>query len=718
MSADQPSADQPSEGHPSAGHPSSTSPAYRVWPWAVALLVLGAVLVFYRLGDGPIDVYDEGLYGMHAQSALEHQQYLHAVNLRGGFPTGNVKFSKPPLSIWVTAASFEVFGSNLFGLRFPFALATFASALIAFAWGLLLERGRAGALLGFAWGVLFLASHGAYHFGRTATIDALLLAFVLLALYAHARALRSTGRRSLGFAALAGVAIALAFFTKQVVCALAVVPIAVVELVRMRREGLAKPLVRTVLALGIPFAAAVAWVALLWSRLGPATAEVLWKHAIVRRVGGFDGIHHYNYLNRIADQLDLDATPFSWQLGLFGLVLWVVERTRARDHAEDAWLLGGMFACSWLAFDAGTRSILPWYAYTLLLPLALGNALLIARAFELLRAPRELSGLDALIAASGAGALVLTATQASRTLIPAPLAGALLAALVAWCVLGVRERAAQRSRIAAAAVLALTLCGLLVRERYAYSEPEAASQLGSALRSAGARAISIDRDAQLHDYTRYTFFGVDAHNRDNPWKEPSKKAADDARVEVVVLPREAQGQPGQRIFRAAGMIAVLGAIDRDPFDREAAERKLARGPLTFEAEDFASARFDTLAYDGDASAGALRSVSDWPRRRPDSFLLAHGVLPELPAGSYRATFAVSAGCGPFTGNRLGELKLTSSANKVLASAAITCAARPRGDEELGELELRFALSKPSRVKLAVRYDQGAIDFDRVVIAHK
>ena len=86
--------------------------------------------------------------------------------------------------------------------------------------------GDAGPWLGFSWGLLFLASHGAYHLGRTATIDALLLAFVMLALYAHARAISSRGLRSVLFCLLAGAGIALAFLTKQLVCALAALPIA------------------------------------------------------------------------------------------------------------------------------------------------------------------------------------------------------------------------------------------------------------------------------------------------------------------------------------------------------------------------------------------------------------------------------------------------------------------------------------------------------------
>jgi|GEM_PF-1907785 len=691
----------------------------RVRPWALAFLVVSSLLVFVRLGGGPIEVYDEGLYGRHAQSALAHHVYLHAVDPKGSFPTGDIKFSKPPLSIWVTAASFAVFGPTLFALRFPFALATFASAWLAFAWGLRLQRGPAGPWLGFAWGTLFLASHGAYHFGRTATIDALLMAFIMLSLYAHARAISSRGLRSVLFCLTAGAGIALAFLTKQLVCALVALPIAGVELARMRREGFLRPFLRASLSLGIPLIIAGAWVAMLWSKLGPQTREVLWSHAIVRRVRGFDGIHHHNYLNRIAEQLDLDAAPWPWTLGLFGLILFVAERQRAREFASDAWLLFGTFVCSWLAFDVGSRAILPWYAYTLLMPLAFGNALLIARAcasvFAPVRAPSGL--LAAVFAAAGAAASVMIATDATRTFLPAPLTAAALSGLLALCAYAATpEVLLRRCTIALGAAFALGLCGVLLRERYAYAESDPASVLGSQLVALGARRISIDTRTGFHDYTRQTFFGVKALNDGAPWSSGAKKSKKqpEARVEAEVLPREAYGVDGQRIFRAAGMFAVHGSLAKHPFGLEQAESALASGPLTFEAEDLGTAHYDTLTYRDSASGGAVRRVASWPRKRPDAFKMAHGVLAELPRGAYTAQFAIQADCELLRGARLGEVTITLGTSQ-LASKPVQCPEKA-GTED--PVKLDFTLHNPGRLTVTVRYDQGTVEVDRFTLTRK
>src|SRR4051794_3045639 len=67
------------------------------------LLALGYLLVFYRLGNGPFFVWDEGLYGFYGQNALFHGKWLHAVDQDGDFPK-LLPFSKPPLSLWLVAA--------------------------------------------------------------------------------------------------------------------------------------------------------------------------------------------------------------------------------------------------------------------------------------------------------------------------------------------------------------------------------------------------------------------------------------------------------------------------------------------------------------------------------------------------------------------------------------------------------------------------------------
>jgi hypothetical protein len=320
------------------------------------------------------------------------------------------------------------------------------------------------------------------------------------------------------------------------------------------------------------------------------------------------------------------------------------------------------------------------------------------------------------LAASGAAALVMFTTDVTRTFLPAPLTAAVLSGLLALCVYAATPNALlQRCTIALGVSLVLGVAGLLLRERYAYSEADPASVLGGQLAALGASRISIDGRTGFHDYTRVTFFGVKANMDGAPWTASRKaKKQPDARVEAEVLPREARGLPGQRVLRAAGMFAVQGPLTQHPFSVEQAEAALNKGVLTYEAEDLSSARFDTLAYRSSASGGALRRMAGWPRKRPEAFRLAFGTLSELPRGVYTARFAVHADCELLKGARLGDVSV-SNANSTLATQPVQCAEKT-GSE--GPISLQFSLLQPSRISVTVRYDQGTIELDNVTLERK
>jgi hypothetical protein len=361
---------------------------------------------------------------------------------------------------------------------------------------------------------------------------------------------------------------------------------------------------------------------------------------------------------------------------------------------------------------------LPWYAYTLLMPLAFGNALLITRAcasvFAPLRAPSGL--LAAVFAAAGAAASVMIAADATRTFLPTPLTAAALSGLLALCAYAsTPDVLLRRCATALAVAFALLLCGVLLRERYAYAESDPGSVLGGQLAALGARRISIDSRAGFHDYARATFFGVKAVVDGAPWSTSKRsKKQPEARVEGEVLPREARGAAGQRVLRAAGMFAVHGTLTQHPFGLEQAERALAAGALTYEAEDLASARFDTLTYRSSASGGALRRMAGWPRKRPETFRLVHGTLSELPRGAYTAHFDIHAQCVLLKGARLGEVTLALGSAQ-LASKPLQC---PEKRDDARPIVLDFTLQNPGRLGVTVRYDQGSIEVDRFTLARK
>ena len=683
-----------------------------------ALLALGVLVLFWALGSGRINIYDEGLYGMYGRTLLRYGVLLHAVDTHGEFPTGLVKFSKPPLSVWAVAASFKLFGPSLFALRLPFALASLAVTLLAFAFGRLLEPGARGVWLGFAWGVTWLICYGTYDHGRTATIEPMLLAFVMAALYAHARALTG-GPRALGWALLAGLAVSGAFFTKQLVCALAVIPMLVVEW-RRRREHPRRPQVlRLMAALGTPALLASAWIAALYAKVGLATFRVLWNHAIVRRVSGFDGVHHQNYLNRVAELLDVDALPFSWQVGLLGLGLLWLWKARARDEASDgAWLIGSYFVCSWLAFDVGSRAILPWYALTLLPPLALGNAWLAVRAVSSVIEPQaERSGrLPGLIDAAGALALALATSLAAHSIMPSMLALGLALGAIVYCLREPPPPAAH-VRVLLAAFGCMLALGTFSREGYRGSDPDPLSALGQLLYARGKTRVSVDSRAEVHPYVLATFFGADAEDSATPpWQLEAADAKEiQARVEELTFPVEVKTRAGVAVLREAGVLAWLGDLTQPPYSSEDLLLALERGPLTFEAEHMESARFYTLERDPQASNKQVRTASQRLLERVEEFSLAKGHTPELPRGRYVASFWLKLRCTGYRGESLGEARVSGKRMPSKKKLLDCRAARTQDPDTFTALDVPFNLVAPSPIDLELRSAQGEVSLDRVTI---
>ncbi len=174
------------------------------------LVAIGCVVLFPGLDRGPFYTWDEGLYGHYGRNASFHGRWWHAVDEQGRFPH-ELPFSKPPLSLWLVAASVGLFGPSLFALRLPFTCAVLGVAVLLFAWGCRLERGPRGVYVGLTAGLVWLCSQGIHYYGRMAAIEPVLITFVLAALLAHAKAMDEDLRRGWLWAGLSGACVACAF---------------------------------------------------------------------------------------------------------------------------------------------------------------------------------------------------------------------------------------------------------------------------------------------------------------------------------------------------------------------------------------------------------------------------------------------------------------------------------------------------------------------------
>jgi len=676
------------------------------------VFALGCTLLFVRLGTGPIEVYDEGLYGMYGRNAMHSGQWLHAVDEKGAFPTGGAKFSKPPLVLGLVAASFKLFGPSLFALRLPFALSSLLIALICLAWGMRIGGPTRGISLGVGWSMLWLTCYGTYHYGRTATIEPVLIAFVMLALWAHSTALSRSGWAQFRWALLSSLGLVLAFFTKQLVCVLAALPIAMVELSRFRSERRLRWFLRNALVLGLPTLSALGWIYVVWRKVGKAAKTVLWEHAVANRVAGYEGHQHQNYLNRVTTHLDLNAPPFAWQLGLLGIGLCIASLwRRGRGKEPDAWLIAGCLFVAWLAFDVGSQSILPWYAMTLLPSLAFGNAWLISHALESVRAESGENPFERLAAGAGAACLLWLVSASARDFMPAVLAAALCAAALTFFL----ARAPLRvwpTLAALLAGLAVILIGSFARPTYAFTEADPLSTLGVALRKLHAKRVILDSRVKTHAYVRRTFFGSLSEPGSAPWKvhRPTDRPPD-AFVEMRALPREIRPKRGVKLMRAGGCYAAFGKVSSAPFELAELEATLAKGKLTFEAEHMASERFDSLQSDPAASGWRTRRIGSRPWDRNTKAALVRSSTIELPKGEYTATFWIALQCSGENKDVLGSISVSPSAD---GEHDLRCDRKTASQSgRYLPIKLPVQLYGSGSLQVAITRKKGEIAFDRM-----
>ena len=140
----------------------------------VLVLAVAAFNLFHRLNQEIVTEWDESLYAISAAETARDGHWI-GITFDGALDYYN---TKPPLNVWLIAASFKAFGVNLLSLRIASALAAWLTVLVLMLWA---KRvfGAATAILA---GLVLSTTHGFIyvHSGRSANTDALFTLFILL----------------------------------------------------------------------------------------------------------------------------------------------------------------------------------------------------------------------------------------------------------------------------------------------------------------------------------------------------------------------------------------------------------------------------------------------------------------------------------------------------------------------------------------------------------
>ncbi len=176
--------------------------ARRLW---IQVALLFAVLYLALLGVRPLITPDEPRYAAMGADMLAGGDWF---KLR---MAGFTYYEKPPLGVWLIAASEAVFGHTAFAVRLPGALASLVSALAA---GMVARRvtGREQAAPLAA--LVQLTTVFPMVIGTFAVLDPVFTAFTSLTLAWFLAGAQSKGRARVGWLLASGAAAGMAFLTK------------------------------------------------------------------------------------------------------------------------------------------------------------------------------------------------------------------------------------------------------------------------------------------------------------------------------------------------------------------------------------------------------------------------------------------------------------------------------------------------------------------------
>lgn len=164
------------------------------------IFLLIFIVSLIQLGSWGITETSEARYAQIAKEMFESGDYIHPTKM------GIYHYHKPPLTYYITALGYTIFGVNEFGARFFLSIALLMQLILIYKTSFLLFNDKKTSLLAV---VLFFSTPLILASTRNLTTDAYLNTFVLMAVYFWLRYLEDKK-----FFFLFYLAVSLGFFTK------------------------------------------------------------------------------------------------------------------------------------------------------------------------------------------------------------------------------------------------------------------------------------------------------------------------------------------------------------------------------------------------------------------------------------------------------------------------------------------------------------------------
>jgi hypothetical protein len=326
----------------------------------VIILSVGAVMIFWALGNTHLIPWDEAIYAKIAKNMVTTSEYISMQ-----WKSKAVWFEKPPLYMWMQTLFMHVLGFNAWAVRLPSAILGFLTLAVVYA---IANRmfNRTVALVSVV--SLMSTTHFMYY-SRTGMLDVAVTFFITLAFYLYQNA--KIREQDLMFV-LSGLSIGLAIMTKGVVGVLALVLLVLIEIFAAKRLRVRH------------------WLLVLF---GTLVVALPWHLAMYFKYGitFLDNYIGYHVIDRAASAIEDKGNPWWWYvilikvtmrlwfvvlLGAFPYAMYRVFKRDARITPIFLWflLIFGVFSLA--------KSKLAWYIMPLYPAAALLNGVFVD---ELLR---------------------------------------------------------------------------------------------------------------------------------------------------------------------------------------------------------------------------------------------------------------------------------------------------------------------------------------------
>ncbi len=364
MPSDNPSLQSPAPRPPS---PVPSPQPRSIVPYALILLGL---LRLINLGYHDMQAWDEGLYAVRTMGVVNFGAWIDqsAVSIWGLYSAFH-----PPLYIWMSAVSVQIFGNTEFAHRFISVLLGALTLPILYSIGRRLSSDEnEGKGIGLIAALLFALNPFVDFYARQGQFDTALLFFIALGVWGFIRGVEG---RSLKWGVVAGAAIGLGLMTKLFVAA--GVPLAyVIWLFASRRYGDGQLWLQVIVASAVALVIAAPWH--VWMVIEHGNGNPLFlltqSQMMERFVTGIEGntkkTEYIYYLNQL---LVLFPLGVAWSF----CGLW--KGLRQRGTTE--FLLAIWFILFFVVFTV-MRTKLEFYTLPMLAPLALLGGREIVRAMR------------------------------------------------------------------------------------------------------------------------------------------------------------------------------------------------------------------------------------------------------------------------------------------------------------------------------------------------